>query len=111
MDLTEYLGQQVAVVMDRPLGSKHPDHGFDYPVNYGHLPGTEAADGEAIDAYHLGVDGPAERAEGEVIAVVHRLDDDDKLVVVPLGVYLSDQSIEEAVAFQEHWFEHCLLRG
>lgn len=111
MDLTRYLGQRVTVVMDRPLGSKHPDHGFVYPVNYGYLPGTEAPDGEGIDVYYLGVDDALARAEGEVIAVVRRLhDDDDKLVVVPLGVQLSDRSIEEAVMFQEQWFAHRILR-
>jgi len=112
MDLREYPGRRVIVVMDRPLGSRHPDHGFDYPVNYGHLLSIEAADREAIDAYYLGLDGPVERAEGEVIAVVHRLhDDDDKVVVVPQGMQLSDQEIKDAVAFQEQWFEHCVVRG
>jgi inorganic pyrophosphatase len=111
MDLTSYLGQRVTVVMDRPLGSRHPRYGFVYPVNYGYLPGTQAPDGDAIDAYYLGVDSPLGRAEGDVIAVVHRLhDDDDKLVVVPQGVQLSDRSIEEAVVFQEQWFKHCILR-
>lgn len=28
---SNYLGQTVSVVMDRPLGSKHPKHGFIYP--------------------------------------------------------------------------------
>ena len=98
-------------MIDWPLGSKHPEHGFDYPVNYGYLPGTEAADGEAIDAYYLGVYNPLERAEGEVIAIVHRLhDDDDKLVVVPQGMRLSEQEIEDAVAFKEQWFDSCVLR-
>jgi len=111
MDLTSYLGQRVIVVMDRPLGSRHPCYGFVCPVNYGYLPGTQAPDGDAVDAYYLGVEGPLERAEGHVIAVVHRLhDDDDKLVVVPLGVQVSDRSIEEAVVFQEQWFEHRILR-
>ena len=32
---TQYLGKDVKVVMDRPLGSKHPKHGFKYEVNYG----------------------------------------------------------------------------
>ena len=112
MDLTRYLGRRVIVVIDRPLGSKHPRHDFDYPVNYGYLPGTEAADGGGIDAYYLGLNGSVESAEGEVIAVIHRLHDaDDKLVVVPLGMQLSDGEIEEAVAFVERWFQHCILSG
>jgi inorganic pyrophosphatase len=111
MDLTSYLGQRVAVVMDRPLGRGRPDQGFAYRVNCGYMPGTEVPYGEAIDACYLGVDGPLARAEGEVIAVVRRLrDDDDKLKAVPPGLQLSDGSIEEDVAFEEQWFEHRILR-
>ena len=31
------IGQKVTVMMDRPLGSKHPKHGFIYPLNYGYI--------------------------------------------------------------------------
>ena len=48
---SNYLGQTVSVVMDRPLGSKHPKHGFIYPVNYGYIPNTISGDGEELDAY------------------------------------------------------------
>ena len=37
--------------MDRPLGSRHPDWDFHYPVNYGYVPGVLASDGEELDAY------------------------------------------------------------
>lgn len=40
--------------MDRPLGTKHPKHGWEYPVNYGYIPGTVSGDGEELDAYILG---------------------------------------------------------
>ncbi|HLD92006.1 MAG TPA: inorganic pyrophosphatase, partial [Patescibacteria group bacterium] len=40
------IGQEVNVVIDRSLGSKHPKHGFIYEVNYGYIPNTESADGE-----------------------------------------------------------------
>ena len=33
-----FLGQKVNVIIDRPLGSKHPKHGFTYEVNYGYIP-------------------------------------------------------------------------
>ena len=36
MDTKEYLGKKVAIKIDRPFGSKHPKHGFIYPVNYGY---------------------------------------------------------------------------
>ena len=54
MENTNYLGKEVVVKMDRPLGSKHPKHGFIYTVNYGFIPGTISGDGEELDAYVLG---------------------------------------------------------
>ena len=41
----EYIGQKVKVVMDRPLGTTHPKHGFVYEVNYGYIPNTVSGDG------------------------------------------------------------------
>lgn len=33
--LNKYLGKNIKIIIDRPLGSKHPKHGFIYPINYG----------------------------------------------------------------------------
>jgi inorganic pyrophosphatase len=108
---SSFIGRRVLVIIDRPLGSRHPQHGFLYPVNYGYLPGVPAPDGEDLDAYVLGVDQPLERFEGVCIAVIHRLDDaDDKLVVVPPGVEMSDEQIRELTHFQEQFFSSELIR-
>ena len=98
--------------MDRPLGSKHPKHGFIYEINYGYVPGTQSADGEELDAYYLGFGRPLHAAEGRCIAIIHRLnDDDDKLVIVPeTQTDLSDSEIAQAVDFQEQWFDYEILR-
>ena len=40
----QYLGKEVSIIMDRPLGSNHPKHGFVYEVNYGYVPRTQSAD-------------------------------------------------------------------
>ena len=98
--------------MDRPLGSKHPKHGFVYAVNYGYVPGTQSADGEELDAYYLGVNRPLHAAEGKCIAIIHRLnDDDDKLVIIPgTQTNLSDSEIAKAVDFQEQRFDYEILR-
>ena len=103
----QYLGKEVSIIMDRPLGSKHPKHGFVYEVNYGYVPGTQSADGEELDAYYLGVSRPLYTAKGKCIAIIHRLnDDDDKLVVVPeTQTDLTDDEITKAVNFQEQWFD------
>ena len=108
---SNYLGQTVSVVMDRPLGSKHPKHGFIYPVNYGYIPNTISGDGEELDAYVLGVQEPINKFTGKCIAIIHRTDDnDDKLIIVPEGIDLSNEEIEKEVAFQEKWFHHIIIR-
>lgn len=111
MDLRAYLGQTLTIHIDRPLGSRHPSHGFFYPVNYGFLPNTRAPDGEEIDAYLLGVFEPVETYTGVCTAIVHRLDDDDdKLVVVPEGKSYSEEQILALVEFQERFFHPTIQR-
>lgn len=106
----DYLGKIVNVKIDRPMGSKHPNHQFIYPVNYGYIPGTISGDGEELDAYVLGEFEPLETFEGRVIAYVHRLnDDDDKLVVVRDGVDYSVEQINALTEFQERWFERSII--
>ena len=62
----EYLGKIVEVKLDRVMGSKHPKHGFIYPVNYGYIPNTISGDGEELDAYVLGVFEPVENFKVKV---------------------------------------------
>ena len=72
MDNTNYLNQIIDIKIDRPFGSKHPKHGFIYPVNYGYVPNTVSGDGEELDCYLLGVFEPVESYTGRCIAVIHR---------------------------------------
>lgn len=107
----EYLGKMVGVKIDRPLGSKHPKHGFIYQVNYGYIPNTISGDGEELDAYVLGEHEPIESFNGEVIAIIHRTnDDDDKLVVMEKGRNYTDDQIRALTEFQERWFESIIIR-
>lgn len=108
----KYLGKKVRVVIDRPIGAKHPKHGFRYKANYGYLPGATAPDGEELDVYYLGVEKPLKEAEGRCVAIIHRLDDDDdKLVVVPPEKEnMSNEEIKKAVHFQEKWFKSKVIR-
>lgn len=107
----EYLGKIVKVVMDRPLGTKHPQHGFIYPVNYGYIPETVSGDGEELDAYVLGEHKPHSEFEGEVIAIIHRLNDnDDKLVVMKHGRTYTNDQIRALTEFQEQWFKSEIIR-
>lgn len=107
----EYLEKMVTVKMDRPMGSKHPKHGFVYPVNYGFIPNTISGDGEELDAYVLGVFQPVETFQGKVIAIIHRINDnDDKLVVAPKEKNYTDDQIRALTEFQEQWFSSVIWR-
>ena len=111
MKTIDYLGQKVNVIIDRPLGSKHPKHGFIYEVNYGYVPDTKSKDGEEIDVYVLGVNKAIEKTTGVCIAVIRRTnDDDDKLVVTRNGENFTDEEVDKLIEFQEKWFKHVILR-
>lgn len=100
----------INVIVDRPLGSKHPDYDMIYPVNYGYVEGVFAGDGEEQDAYILGVNEPVEKFCGNLIAIVHRLNDnEDKWVVAPDGMKFSADEINNILYFQEQYFESEIL--
>lgn len=111
MNNKKYIGKILEVKIDREFGSKHPKHGFIYPVNYGYIPNTISGDGEELDCYILGVFEPIKNFKGKCIAIIHRInDDDDKLVIVPENVEYSNDAIEALVEFQERFFEHIIIR-
>lgn len=101
------IGQTVKVIIDRPLGSYHPNHpDMYYPVNYGYVEGIIAPDGEEQDVYVLGVDEPLKEFTGRVIAVIHRFDDvEEKWVAAPENVMFTKEEIMEQVHFQERFFK------
>jgi len=108
----EFLGKEVVVEVDRPLGTKHPKHDYKYPVNYGFIKGTMAPDGAELDAYILGVNEPQITFIGICKAIIHRADDDDdKLVVMPAETELTDGEILEQVNFQEQYFNSEVVRS
>ena len=100
------IGKIVNVIVDRPLGSTHPNYkDIVYQVNYGYIPGITAADGEEQDAYILGADIPVKEFRGKVIAIIHRFNDvEEKWVVAPIGSKYSKEEIYKFVEFQEKYF-------
>ena len=105
------IGPIVTVTVDRPLGSYHPEHSdMYYPINYGYIEGTIAADGEEEDAYILGVYEPVKEFTGRLIAIIQRLDDvEDKWVVAPENASFTKEEITEQVKFQEQYFKTELI--
>lgn len=101
------IGNKVKVIVDRPLGSYHPSFkNIYYSLNYGYIEGIIAQDGEEQDAYIIGIDEPLKEFFGEVVAIIHRLDDiEDKWVVAPEGKKYTKEEILKLVDFQEKYFK------
>jgi inorganic pyrophosphatase len=111
-DIKSLIGGMVKVIIDRPLGSRHPKHpDVTYLVNSGYVRGITAPDGEELDAYVVGVFEPLKEFMGRCIAIIHRTnDDDDKLVVAPEGKQFTDEQIKAFTEFQERYFKSVIVR-
>lgn len=104
--MKSYLNKKVKVIIDRPLGSKHPKHNLIYPINYGYIENTISGDGKEIDAYIIGEFNPVKIYEGYVVAIIERKDDnEDKLVVCKEKGKYSKEQIKALVEFQERFFK------
>ena len=111
MRIENYLNKKIRVQIDRPIGSKHPEYGNIYPVNYGYVPDTISGDGKALDCYVLGVYKPLNEFTGKCIAIIHRINDnDDKLIIVPESRNFSNNEIDVLIEFQERYFQHEIIR-
>ncbi|MDD5865327.1 MAG: inorganic diphosphatase [bacterium] len=111
VNANDYLGKEVFIEIDRQLGTRHPKHGFMYMLNYGFIPNTISGDGEELDAYLVGEFEPVSKSKGKVIAIIHRInDDDDKLIVSKDGKMYSDDAIRALTEFQEKYFESVIIR-
>lgn len=106
-DSASVIDRLVTVIIDRPLGSVHPNHAdIKYTVNYGFVEGVTGGDGEEQDAYVLGVPFPVKKFDGYVVAVIVRKNDvETKWVVAPIGTRFTREEIEKAVNFQEKFFD------
>lgn len=106
-----WIGRTLSVRIDRPIGSAHPRFpDLVYPVDYGFVPGSWAADGSEVDAYVLGPDRPLDRFSGPCIAILQRLDDIEDKLVVSASRDLADDEILARTAFQERFFDTRLVR-
>ncbi len=105
------IGRKIHIIIERPLGSTHPKHkNIKYEVNYGYTPDFMGGDGEEQDVYLLGYDAPINETYATVIAVIHRLDDnEDKWVAAPSGTTFTADEIMQTVNFQEKFFKSELI--
>ena len=104
-------GKIVRVTVDRPLGSRHPEFpDMIYPVNYGYVEGVTGGDGEWQDAYILGINAPVKEFTGRITAIIRREDDnEDKWVVIPQGMKISESEIRSQTFFQERFFQSSVI--
>ena len=103
-----YLGKRVVIGIDRPIGYIHKKENYSltYPINYGYIPDVLGGDGEELDVYLLGVNEPVEEYECEIIAIAHRHNDiEDKLVGAHIGMSFTKKEIENAIHFQEQYYD------
>ena len=108
--LKSYLGKNVDVIIDRPLGSKHPKWDIYYTLNYGYIPNTISGDGEEIDVYVIGKFEPIQTYNGTVVGIVDRKDDNEqKLVVCNEKDKYSIEQIVALVEFQERFFDSNII--
>ena len=110
-DVKDYIGKTVTVIIERKLGDKHSDEypKHIYPLNYGYIPGTISGDGEELDAYVIGVFEPVEEYTGKVIAIIHRIDNNDDKLIVSNKEY-TDEQIVALTEFQERFFKSEIIR-
>ena len=106
LKLDDWAGRTIDIIVDRPLGGPHPkDPDLIYELNCGYIPGTIAPDGHPIDVYILGVNEPLEKCSAKVIGVIRCMDDIEDKIVVAISGEWDKQSILEATAFQEQYFD------
>ena len=111
--LKDMLGKQVEVIVDRPLGSKHPEYiDTTYNLNYGYIKDIKAADQEYQDAYILGVNEPLLKYNGKVIAIIDRKNDfEDKLIVSDKNNEYTNSEIRELIKDNEKYFKYRIIRN
>lgn len=106
-DYSGIIGKTFTCKTDRPLGCSHPRiKEMIYPVNYGYIEGIFAGDGAEQDVYILGVNKPVNEFTGKVIAVLHRLNDnEDKWIIAPDNKAFTKEDILSKIDFQERFFD------
>jgi inorganic pyrophosphatase len=105
------LGKNVSMQINHPIGSRHQKDGFIFPVNYGIITGAAAKDGSELEAYLLGVYDPVTVFDGKCIAIIHRVGNNDKLVIAPEDVDFTDDQIKAMTDFQERFYYSEIIRS
>ena len=93
------LGEVVCIKIDHKIGSVDED-GVYYPINVGYVSKDDYEDTRTT-VYLLGVTDPVTEYNGEYIALVKVLGEDDKIVCAPFGFEFSNDQIEQEISFKD----------
>ena len=108
-----YIGRQVKIEIDRPIGSKHPKFkDCIYPINYGFIPNTMAGDGMEIDVYLIRENKPQKNIKAKIVGVILRENDVEyKLVAAPINNYknVTEEEVKNATHFIEQYFKSTIV--
>ena len=111
--LKELINKEVEVIIDRPLGSRHPEYPDTiYNLNYGYIENYKAQDDEYQDAYIIGVSEPKLKYNGKVIGIIERKNDyEDKLIVADKNSKYTNNEIREQIKQNEKYFKYRIIRN
>lgn len=91
-----HLAKTLPIVIDRPKGKPHSRWGgLIYPLDYGHLQGTAAADGSGIDLW-LGSQG--DRSLTGILCTYDRFNCDAELKLL---IGCTTEDVQTILAFQD----------
>ncbi|MBQ7653031.1 MAG: hypothetical protein IJS93_01520 [Clostridia bacterium] len=91
------LGEVCCIKIDHKIGSVD-ENGLYYPINVGYISKDDFEDTRTI-VYLLGVTDPVTEYNGEYIALVKCLGEEDKIVCAPFGFELSNDQIAQEISF------------
>ena len=115
VEMKSLIGMELDAIITRPIGTVHPRYkDIIYEVNYGIVKDYELKEGKDLKTYIVGESMPTEQNgiyHGKVLAILHRLNDDnDRVIIAPIGRTLSDDEIISKTEFVEQYFVSEVIR-
>lgn len=115
VEMKSLIGMELDAIITRPIGTVHPRYkDIIYEVNYGVVKDFELKDGRDLKTYIVGESMPTElngTYHGKVLAILHRLNDEnDRIIIAPIGRTLSDDEIISKTEFAEQYFVSEIIR-
>lgn len=115
VEMKSLIGQELDATITRPIGTVHPRYkDIIYEVNYGVIKDYKLNDDRELKTYIVGESMPTElngTYHGLVVGILHRLNDDnDRIIISPIGRRLSDEEIISKTEFVEGYFVTEIIR-